>query len=192
VFPDEPFELASTHPSVLIVRSGAPAAGWRARVESGATAILLWPGEEAVRLFPHDVESYRAVTGEYADWGPLEDTPLAAGLQPMDLKWWARKNDWRMFVASGAHTLKRGGKAREMVRFVPAHSYIPPEQVPRQYMAVLFEVPAGKGRVWVCDLDLEVSVGVDPAARRFARNLLRAAADPASTRALKEMPRHAP
>ena len=192
VFPDEPFELTSTHPSVLIVRSGAPAAGWRARVESGATAILLSPGEEAVRLFPNDVESYRAVTGEHADWGPLEDTPLAAGLQPMDLKWWARKNAWRMFVASGAHTLKRGGKAREMVRFVPAHSYIPAEQVPRQYMAVLFEVPAGKGRVWVCDLDLESSVGVDPAARRFARNLLRAAAYPASTRALKEMPRHAP
>jgi hypothetical protein len=54
----------------------------------------------------------------------------------------------------------------------------------------LFEIPLGKGRLWVCDLDLEASVSVDPLAQQFAMNLLRAAADPASTANLPHLPSH--
>jgi hypothetical protein len=57
-------------------------------------------------------------------------------------------------------------------------------------MTVLFEIPLGKGRVWVCDFDLEESIAVDPAARIFAENLLNAAADPNSTKNLIKMPTH--
>jgi hypothetical protein len=108
----------------------------------------------------------------------------------MDLKWWGRKEDWRVFVADSAHRLKPGGGARELIRFIPAHSYIPEEKVPEQYMAVLFEIPVGKGRVWVCDLDLENAISIDPAAQLFTTNLLRAAADPDSTRKLPVVPSH--
>jgi hypothetical protein len=55
---------------------------------------------------------------------------------------------------------------------------------------VLFEIPVGRGRVWVCDLDLEESVAVDPAARLLAINLLRAAADGSSTTSLPRVPSH--
>jgi beta-galactosidase len=144
---------------------------WRERAEHGETVVLLNPGKALVDLFPDDVESFRATVGEYADWSPAAGTPLTAGLGKMDLKWWGRRDDWRVFVTSGAHRLRKGGKARELVRFVPAHSYIAPERVPEQYQSVVFDIPVGKGIVRVVDLDLDASVPVDPAARLFATRL---------------------
>ncbi|MBA3513029.1 MAG: hypothetical protein H0T77_01460 [Pyrinomonadaceae bacterium] len=166
--------------------------GGRARelVEQGATAILFAPGKSAVDLFPNDVLSVKNVSGEYADHAPSAGTKLTAGLSGMDIKWWGRKDDWRVFVASSAHRLKPGGAARELIRFIPSHSYIPAERVPEQYLTVLFEIPLGLGRVWVCDLDLEDSVAVDPAARLLAINLMHAALDPSSTKNLPGMPSH--
>jgi hypothetical protein len=166
--------------------------GGRARelVERGATAILFSPGKSVVDLFPNDVSSVKNVTGEYADYAPSVGTKLTEGLRAMDVKWWGRKDDWRVFVASSAHRLKTGGGARELIRFIPSHGYIPAERVPEQYMTVLFEIPFGLGRVWVCDLDLEESIAVDPAARLLMLNLLRAAADPSSTKNLPVVPSH--
>jgi len=149
----------------------------RELVEQGATAILFSPGKSAVDLFPNDVLSVRNVTGEYADHAPSANTKLTDGLKAMDIKWWGRKNDWRVFVAGSAHRLKKGGAARELIRFIPSHGYISAERVPEQLMTVLFEIPLGKGRVWVCDLDLEESVAVDPAAQLLTLNLLRTAAN---------------
>ncbi|MBA2493451.1 MAG: hypothetical protein H0V31_01990 [Acidobacteria bacterium] len=160
----------------------------RKLIEQGATAILFSPGKSAVDLFPNDVLSVKSVTGEYADFAPSVSTKLTEGLKAMDIKWWGRKNDWRVFVASSAHRLKTGGAARELIRFIPSHGYIAPERVPEQLMTVFFEIPIGKGRIWVCDLDLEKSVSVDPAAHIFAANLLSVAADPTSTRKLPEVP----
>lgn len=108
----------------------------------------------------------------------------------MDIKWWGRKDDWSVFVAGSAHRLKPGGAARELIRFIPSHGYIPAERAPEQYMSLLFEIPVGLGRVWVRDLDLEASGSVDPAARILAGNLLRAAADATSTRNLIKPPTH--
>lgn len=184
-------------PSVLLVGAGAalkelgPGGTAREAVEAGSTAILFAPGKQAMDLFPEHILAVRSVTGEYADYAPSAGTPLAAGLQPMDIKWWGRQGDWRVFVASSAHRLKPGGAARELIRFIPAHGYIPAERVPEQYLSVLFEIPVGRGRVWVCDLNLEESMRVDPAARLLAVNLLRAAADPSSTAALPVVPSHA-
>ena len=180
--------------SVLLLR-GSPndlQKGGRARelVERGATAVLFSPGKGIVDLFPNDVLEVKKVTGEYADYAPSTGTKLTAGLRAMDVKWWGRKDDWRVFVASSAHRLKPGGAARELIRFIPSHSYIPIEKVPEQYLSVLFEIPVGKGRVWVCDLDLEESISIDPAARIFAGNLLQAAADANSTRNLIKLPTH--
>lgn len=155
-------------------RALEPGSEWRRRVEAGATVLLLHPGQAAVDLFPNDVETFHPEVGEYADWSPAVNTPLVAGLEKMDLKWWGRKNDWRVFVASGAHRLRKGGSARELVRFIPPHSYVPPEKLSGEYMTVLFEVPVGKGKVWVCDLDLDEAAPVDPAARLFATHLLNA------------------
>jgi hypothetical protein len=153
----------------------APGGELRKRAEAGATVIVLSPGKALVDLFPEAVEGTRSATGEFADWSPAAGTALAEGLDKMDLKWWARRNDWRLFVNSSAHSLKAGGRARELVRFIPAHSYIPAEKKAGMYYSVLFEIPLGKGRLWVCDLDLLESMDVDPAARLFARNLVRAA-----------------
>ncbi|MEO7674239.1 MAG: hypothetical protein ABIU09_09210, partial [Pyrinomonadaceae bacterium] len=109
------------------------------------------------------------------DHQPSAGTKLTEGLLPMDIKWWGRKKDWRVFVTSSAHRLKPGGTARELIRFIPSHGYIAAERVPEQYMTVMFEIPVGTGRVWICDLDLEESIAVDPAARLLMFNLLRAA-----------------
>ena len=168
----------------------APNGRGRELVELGATAILFSPGKSVVDLFPNDVLEIKKVTGEYADYAPSAGTKLTEGLRAMDIKWWGRKNDWRVFVASSAHRLKPGGAARELVRFIPSHGYIPAERVPEQYLTVLFEIPLGQGRVWVCDLDLEESVRVDPAARLLAINILRAAADVSSTKNLPLVPSH--
>jgi len=182
--------------SVLLVGAATatkdlgPGGRLRELVERGATAILFSPGKGIVDLFPNDVASVRAVTGEYADYAPSAGTVLTAGLRAMDIKWWGRRDDWRVFVASSAHRLKPGGAARELIRFIPAHSYIAAERVPEQYLSVLFEISLGRGRLWICDLDLEESVSVDPAARVLALNLLRAAADPSSTRTLPVVPTH--
>jgi hypothetical protein len=128
--------------------------------------------------------------GEFADWTPARGTSLVRDLQPMDLRWWGRKDDWKVYVSAGSFRLKPEGRGRELIRFIPAHSYIPAEKVPWQMRTVLFELPHGKGRVWVCNLDLPASRGVDPVADLFARNLLTAAADPNSTANLKGMPSH--
>jgi beta-galactosidase len=182
--------------SVILVGPDGPAGelasggSLRAAVERGATAILFSPRKKAQELFPQDVLDTKSVTGEYADFAPSAGTLLTANLQPMDLKWWGRKGDWRVFVADSAHRLKPGGNARELVRYIPAHSYIPAEKVPEQYMTVLFEIPAGKGRIWICDLDLENAISIDPAAQLFTTNLFRAAADPDSTRKLPVVPSH--
>jgi hypothetical protein len=128
--------------------------------------------------------------GEFSDFAPCAGTKLAEGLQPLDLKWWARKGDWRAFVAPSSHRLKPGGKARELIRFIPAHSYIPAERVPEQYRVVMSEIPLGQGRLWICDLGLADSIDVDPVARIFADSLYRAAADPESTKNLPKVPSH--
>ncbi|MDQ3132787.1 MAG: hypothetical protein M3Q99_18715, partial [Acidobacteriota bacterium] len=156
----------------------------------GATIIVFSPGAKLQEIFPNDVVSVRKVSGEYADWTPATGTKLAKNLEPMDLKWWARVGDWRVMVASEAHRLNPNGAGRELIRFIPAHGYIALERVPEFMATTLFEIPIGKGRIWVCDFDLEESIAVDPAARIFAENLLSAAADPNSTRNLIKMPTH--
>jgi len=182
--------------SVLLIGAGdslknlRPGGRVRELVEQGATAILFSPGKSIVDLFPNDLSEVKKVTGEYADYAPSAGTKLTEGLRAMDIKWWGRKDDWRVFVASSAHRLKPNGAARELIRFIPSHSYILAERVPEQYMTVLFEIPVGLGRVWVCDLDLEESVAVDPAARLLMLNLLCAAADPSSTKNLPVVPSH--
>ena len=167
-----------------------PGGDLRKAIEEGATAIVLSPGAQLNSLFPNDIEDVKNVPGEFADFAPCAGTLLAENLQPMDLKWWGRKDDWRVFVANASHRLKPGGTARELIRYIPPHGYIPAEKVKEQYRTVLFEIPLGKGRLWVCDLDLEASVTVDPLAQQFAMNLLRAAADPHSTDKLPHLLSH--
>ena len=175
IFPEQPVPDLSAFVQPGVDLSGLAAGGeLRKRIESGETIVVLKPGKRIVELFPKDVMAYRDVTGEYADWSPSRGSRLTRGLETVDLKWWGRKGDWRVFVASGAHRLVKEGTARELIRFIPAHSYIAAERVPEQYQTVLFEIPLGKGRLWVCDLDLLESAGVDPAARMFAANLLAA------------------
>ncbi len=159
-------------------------------VSGGATVVVFSPGARIAEIFPNDVMSVRKVSGEYADWTPATGTLLARDLEAMDLKWWARTGDWRVMVASEAHRLNPSGKARELIRFIPSHGYISLDRVPEFMATTLFEIPVGKGRVWVCDFDLEETVAVDPAARNFAENLLTAAADPSSTKNLIVMPTH--
>ena len=178
VGPDEPLTQLETGGNV------------RKMVEKGATAVLFSPGEDLLKVFPDYILEVRAGQAEFADQAPIIGTKLALLLHPTDTKWWARKNDWRMFIASQSHRLKAGGGARELLRYIPPHSYIPASKLPEQYRAVLFEIPLGRGRVWICDLDLEASVGTDPAAEIFARNLLMAAADPLSTKKLPRVPSH--
>ncbi|MDQ3748738.1 MAG: hypothetical protein M3367_06975 [Acidobacteriota bacterium] len=156
----------------------------------GATVIVFSPGVKLQGIFPSDVMSVRKVSGEYADWAPATGTKLAQNLEPMDLKWWARVGDWRVMVASEAHRLNPKGAGRELIRFIPSHGYIALDRVSEFMATTLFEIPVGKGRVWICDFDLEESIAVDPAARIFAENLLNAAADPNSTRNLIVMPTH--
>lgn len=196
LFSRVPTDLLTTPPNVVILHGGSSLAGLapggelRQKVQAGATALVYSPGEEILKYFPDDVLSSTKVIGEFADWSPAADTPLGRDLQPMDIKWWARENDPRCFVASQAHRLKPEGHAREMIRFIPSHGYIKPEKVPEQIMTVLFEIPVGKGRVWVCDLDLDQCANVDPAAQLFQRNLFAAAADPHSMDKLKVLPSH--
>jgi len=129
--------------------------------------------------------------GEFVDWTPARGTKLVEGLEPMDLRWWGRKgDDGKAYVSTGSFRLKSGGKARELFRYIPPHSYIPAERVPWQLRTVLFEIPVGKGRLWVCNLDLASSVGIDPVADLVARNLVAAAVDPNSTSNLRPMPSH--
>jgi hypothetical protein len=177
----EPMEVFAPMPLADLSRALAPGAdlsglveggALRRRIESGETLIVLSPGKKIVELFGGDIQETRSVTGEFADWSPSAGTPLTRGFEPADLKWWARRDDWRVFVASSAHKLKPAGRARDLVRFIPAHSYIPAEKKPDMYFSVLFEIPLGKGRLVVCDLDLIESAAIDPAARLFARNLL--------------------
>jgi hypothetical protein len=195
LFPRLKPEVLKTPPQVLTLSEsssdGLTTGGeLRKQIEDGATAVVFSPGAEIMKYFPNDILSSTKVIGEFADWAPAADTPLARDLQPMDIKWWARENDSRMFVCSQAHRLKPGGRAREMVRFIPAHGYIRAERVPEQVMSVLFEIPVGEGRVWVCDLDVLECSAVEPAAQLFLRNLWAAAADPHSMDNLKALLSH--
>ena len=149
----------------------------RTAIERGATAIAFSPGDKLTSMFAAAILDAKVAPGEYADFSPCAGTVLAEGLGPMDLKWWGRKNDWRVFVADTSHRLTTNSTARELIRFIPPHGYIAEEKKPEQYRTVLFEIPIGAGRLWVCDLDLEKSVFEDPVAQRFALNLLRVAMD---------------
>jgi hypothetical protein len=181
---------------VIVIKAGddltehAPKKSLRARIEDGATAIVFSPTKQILSYFPADIMDVRTSIGEFADWMPVRGTKLAENLEPLDLKWWARKGDSRVFIANTSHRLKPGGKGRELIRFIPPHAYISEDKVPEQYRVVMSEIPVGKGRLWICDLDLDASVDVDPVARIFAENLYRAAADPESTRNLPRVPTH--
>lgn len=185
-----------TNKSVVFVGKGASLDELKAggkiykAANEGATVVVFSPEKKIQEIFPNDVMSVRKVSGEYADWSPAIGTKLAQNLETNDLKWWTRSNDWRAMVASEAHRLKPDGKARELVRFIPSHGYIALDRVPEYMLTTLFEIPVGKGRVWVCDFDLEESVALDPAAKIFAENLLNAANDPNSTKNLIVMPTH--
>jgi hypothetical protein len=146
-------------------------------------------GQEVPRK-PEAAKEPKKEVCEFVDWSPARGTMLANALEPMDLRWWGRMKDERVFVGSGSFRLKPGGRARELFRYIPPHGYIPEEQLPWQVRSALFEIPHGKGRVWVCTLDLETCVGADPVADIVAANILRAAADPDSTKHLKPMPSH--
>jgi hypothetical protein len=162
----------------------------RQRIEDGATAIVFSPGQGIAKMFPEAVRDSKKVVGEFADFSPIAGTPLARELQPMDLKWWGRANDWRMFVASEAQRLRENGPARELIRYIPPHGYMALDKLPEQRWTVLWELRLGRGRLWICDLDLEQCVDVDPAAGLFAENLFRAAAEPASTSSLPKLLSH--
>jgi hypothetical protein len=173
--------------SLASLAEGAPL---RHLIEDGGTVIVLSPSNEILKLFPDDILDSKPGEAEFADWSPIAGTQLAENLQPMDLKWWARTNDSRLFIASQSHRLKPNGRARELLRYISPHSYISAEKLPEQYRTVLFEIPLGKGRLWICDLDLFQCLSTDPAARLFADNLFRAAADPASTANLPKVLSH--
>ncbi len=180
--------VAGSHQCLLIL---SPTNQYRKLIEqAGATAILLSPGTNISALFPGDILDLKQCEVEFADLAPIAGTALAEGLLPMDLKWWGRTNDWRTFIGSQSHRLKTDGRARELLRYIPPHSYIPADKVPEQYRTVLFEIPLGKGRLWFCDLDLETCVSLDPVARLLTENLLRAASDRSSTSKLPKVPSH--
>jgi hypothetical protein len=168
----------------------APDAPLRRQIEDGATVIVLSPSDEILKLFPDDILDSKPGEAEFADWSLIAGTKLVENLQPMDLKWWARTNDSRLFIASQSHRLKPTGHARELLRYIPPHSYISADKLPEQYRTVLFEIPLGKGRLWICDLDIFECLSIDPAARLFADNLFRAAADPSSTANLPKLLSH--
>jgi beta-galactosidase len=197
----KPDALLETSDKVEVIQQGGSLAGLaeggdlRKQIESGATAIVFSPSRDILKLFPDDILDVRGTKekpdfAEFADWYPARGTKLVEGLQPMDIKWWARKKDWRAYVAGTSHRLKPGGKARELLRFIPSHSYIAAEKVPEQYRVVMSEIPLGRGRLWICDLDFAASADFDPAARIVADNIYRAAADPESTKNLQPVPPH--
>jgi len=196
IFP-KPAEAPATAPSVVVVRKGASLENFdalRAKMSEGATVILFSPSKEVLKLFPDDLidvkNDPKTDVAEFADLTPVAGTKLAENLQPLDLKWWARKGDWRAFVASSSHRLKPGSKARELIRFIPAHGYIGKDKLPEQYRVLMSEIPLGKGRLWICDLDFSASAGVDPVARIMQENVYRAASDPESTKSLPKVPSH--
>jgi hypothetical protein len=184
-----PGPITVIHPKQPLadLAQGAPL---RRQIEDGATVIVLSPSDEILKLFPDEILDSKPGEAEFADWSPIAGTKLAENLQPMDLKWWARTNDSRLFIASQSHRLKENGHARELLRYIPPHSYISADKLPEQYRTVLFEIPLGKGRLWICDLDLFECLSLDPAARLFADNLFRAAADPSSTANLPKLLSH--
>ncbi|MDB6123599.1 MAG: cbgA 2 [Pedosphaera sp.] len=188
--------VESTNARVILLGKGDDLTGLektgalRGAIERGATAIVFSPADKFTKLFSSDIMDVKRVPGEFADFVPCAGTPLVRGLAPMDLKWWGRKDDWRVFVADTSHRLQPKTTARELIRFIPSHSYISRDKVKEQYRTVLFEIPLGHGRLWVCDLDLEASVSVDPVAQHFAMNLFCAASDPDSTSKLPKLLSH--
>lgn len=162
----------------------------RKLVDAGATAIVLHHSKEVATMFADQVLSSTKETGEFADFMPVENTAFTKNLKRTDLKWWGRKNDWRVFVNSAAYRLQPHATARELIRFIPQHGYTAPERIPPMYRTAMFEIKSGKGRIWFCTLDLEQCVNHDPAARQFTENLLTAAADPQSTTNLPPIPTH--
>src|SRR6185295_13543855 len=104
----------------------------RKAIENGETLIVFAPTKEIVDLFPDDLLDAKESIGEYADFAPAAGTTITKDLQPMDLKWWSHYTDNRAFVAKQSHRLKPGGKARELIRYIPAHSYIAESKVPEQ------------------------------------------------------------
>ncbi|MFB3905360.1 MAG: hypothetical protein ACE15E_18070 [Acidobacteriota bacterium] len=145
------------------------------QIKNGSAAIIFSPGDALLDLFPEELAQVQAFTGEFADLAPSVGEPLAAGLEVTDLKWWARPGDERVFVLNRAYRVLPGAGRRVLVRFIPAHGYPLEGKLWDIVLTALVEITIGRGRLWICGLDLERSVEIDPAARRFAVNLIRAA-----------------
>lgn len=139
--------------------------------QSGGTVILLQPGEAATRLFPDHISRSRLLSAEYVD---LSSAPagLRGRLGRFDCKWWARQDDWRAFVASASHNIRDHSGAKALARHVVVHGYIDESKKADYVTSPLVEIPAGKGRFILCELDFDRSVAVDPAAARLFSQMM--------------------
>ena len=196
----KPADLPKPPADVVIIKHGESLAGLAEghalhdKIAAGATAIVFSPANKDIAaLFPEALLADAKETQKYiefADIAPILGTKLAEHLEPMDLKWWARPKDGRAFLGTSSERLKPDGPGRELIRYIPPHGYISPDKLAEQYRVVLCEIPVGKGRVWICDLDVDACAAVDPAARLFAEDLYAAAADADSTREVHKIPTH--
>lgn len=136
--------------------------------EEGGTVIVLHAGAAAEKLFPRDIAGSRALLGEFVD---LSETPreLRGDLEKMDAKWWGR-GDGRAYVARSAYTLK--GSAKALAKLIVVHGYVAPEKLPDYITSPLVEIPVGRGRFILSELNFEDSSPWDPVARRLLGQLL--------------------
>ena len=158
----------------------SPPENWaavRRFAEAGGQVLILHGGKHVQSLLPEWVDAVLEERGEIVNLR-VSESECFDGIEPPDLQWWNVEPGKTPYACRRSFRLKDHPGAEALATYLRVHWYMsnPPEQLKDMSGTPLFEVALGKGRIVVCEMELEAAAR-DPLAGRLLRNLISSLVD---------------
>jgi beta-galactosidase len=143
----------------------------KAFIAQGGNVLLLHPGDSLATLFPERIKAFTKKDGEIVTMH-VPESPVFAGIEPLDLAWFERGNRQLPIACSGVYQIKADEDTIALADQLDLHGYL---QKASDLFTMggtpLVELRLGKGRVLASEMNLE-SGQDDPIARRLLVNMI--------------------
>jgi hypothetical protein len=153
----------------------SPPENWaavRRFAEAGGQVLILHGGKYVQSLLPEWVDAVLEERGEIVNLR-VSESECFDGIEQPDLQWWNVEPGKTPYACRRSFRLKDHPGAEALATYLRVHWYMsnPPEQLKDMSGTPLFEVALGRGRIVVCEMELEAAAR-DPLAGRLLRNLI--------------------